>query len=145
MAKTVGYLRQYRADRKANLGLPLSDPTAPHALFGRGHEAPTFRQTIRPKGRAPRGRGPEYTARRRIANRLDAVSKRISYITGKLKTSRGQVKFRRRDSRFRINKKLLTRFRTTALKIARAPGDWTYKQSLINDIYISSVQGAITR
>ncbi len=145
MAKTAGYLRQYRADRRANLGLPLSDPTAPHALFGPGHAVPTFRQTIRPKGRAPRGKGPEYKARRQIANRLDHVSKRISYYERKLKTTRGQAKFRRRDSRFRTYKRLLTRFRTTSLKIAKAPGAWTYKQSLINDIYISSVQGAITR
>ena len=145
MAKTAGYLRQYRAERRANLGLPLTDPTAPHALFGPGHAKPTFRQTIRPKGRAPRGKGPEYKARRQIANRLNYVDKRIQYMQGKLMATRGQVKFRGRDSYFRARVKLLKRFKQTAIAIAKAPGNWVFKRSLINDVYLSSVQSQLSR
>ncbi len=139
MAKTLGYMRQYRADRKANKGLPLSDPTSPHQVFGPGHAATAggFSGSVRPRGRAPRGRGDEYAARRSIANAYDANTARIGRMERKLMTSRGLVKHRHRDTLIKAQLPTLKRFNATIKKIVRAPGGWKFKAELIKDIRVS--------
>ncbi len=138
MAKTAGYLRQYRAERRANLGRPLLDPNSPRMELGeRAFTAsltPKFSDSIRPTGRAPRGKGPEFKARRYIANQLDTADRQIRTAERVLRTTRGQAKFRRRDTLARGRLPVLRQYRITVEKIARAPGSWKFKGDLIRDL-----------
>lgn len=89
---------------------------------------------IRPKGRAPRGQGGEYAARRQIADKLDTVQRDISYAQGNLNRSRGQSKYRRRDTAARAKIQLLSKAQRDAAAVVRTGADWTFKRDMVNVI-----------
>jgi len=89
---------------------------------------------IRPKGRAARGQGGEYAARRAIADRLDTLDIQIARTQRTLAGSRGQSKFRRRDTAARTRLALLKKTRRDAGKIARTGADWIFKREMINAV-----------
>jgi len=92
---------------------------------------------IRPTGRAPRGQGGEYAARRRIADRLDSWTTRRDRAQTVLSQSRGQSRYRRRDSIARDTVQQLSRAISAGHTIANTPGDWQFKDQLIRDVAAS--------
>lgn len=137
MAKSSGYMRDYRAMRAANQGMPLTDPWSPRgmeALMPAHSRGDTIANEIMPTGRAPRGEGAEYAARRALAKRFETNAQDITRQRQKLGATRGQARFVRRDTVARERLQMLEKARQDAIAVARAPGSWVFKRDLINAI-----------
>lgn len=95
---------------------------------------------IRPEGRAPRGQGAEYQARRWIANKLDQSRKKMNDHRDRLARSTGTAAGARRDTNASIRLEAQKRFYRDASAVVQAPtGDWTFKKELVDGIYQSTV------
>ena len=90
--------------------------------------------SIRPRGRAPRGMGGEYAARRAIADRVDTLDRTVGTLNRTLATSRGLSKHGRRDTAARARLGLLKKARNDAERVIRSQGDWTFKREMVNVI-----------
>ena len=89
---------------------------------------------IRPKGRAPRGQGGEYAARRSIAGRMDTLDIQVATLDRKLASSRGLAKHRRRDTAAVARRQLLKKARSDSMKVLDTGADWTFKREMVNII-----------
>jgi hypothetical protein len=86
---------------------------------------------ITPQGRAPRGEGATYTTRRQIARRITAAERTVNARVNE--ASRPQN--RGRDvytSNLTSGAQHIRRAVSAATQIATGPGDWLFKQELIN-------------
>jgi hypothetical protein len=116
---------------------PKQEAQAESDAWDRQHGSYRAGDVVRPTGKAPRGMGGEYAARRAIANRLDTLQDRIGSLQGSLSTNKGQKDRRWQDTR---NRDVLGSLRVTlnaSSKIATGPGDWSFKRELINDLIVS--------
>ena len=130
MAKSAGGLRRQKAVRRGKVAQSQLDRIVARRGGGGGASA-----GIRPSGRAKRGQGKEFAARRWIANRLDANQRQIARIETRFAGRRGQRKFALSDSKARQKLQVLKKFRSTASAIARSTGDWGFKREIIGSIF----------
>lgn len=91
-------------------------------------------EDIRPEGKAPRGRGQEYAARRTIANILETMARDLAANRRFLSTYRGQKNQARRATIARARVQQLTQAYNTISSIARSSGDWVFKLELIRAV-----------
>ena len=100
---------------------------------------------IRPKGRAPRGRGKEFAARRAIANKIEHHQAIRDGLQAKVNRYRGQAN-KRRDitySKLRITE--LNKAIDVSAQIANGPGDWGFKRELVNGVFDHASQSTAVR
>lgn len=90
---------------------------------------------IRPKGRAPRGLGAEYAARRDIARIMDRASGRASNAAYQRSQYRGTRAGRNTETRRSSTQDAMNRFRRNADSVLRGATSWRQKQRQIRDLY----------
>lgn len=164
MPKSAGYLRGYRAARLANKGKPLG-PRLGAAAAGEidilvnsyGYTPAKARQEVitvnrmlrdqaaimkgdmskiaPPRGRAPRGMGSEWAARRQIADLLKKANSREDNAWGRRQSYRGTKRGRYDDSRRSETTGVMRKFRSETKRIVQGPGSWVSKHKAIKDQY----------
>jgi hypothetical protein len=95
-----------------------------------------------PEGRAPRGMGDEYRARRRIVERIQTQMNWRTKIQRNLERYRGQSGQRNRITIMRARLQELDKGITAMLDVSNQPeGDWNFKMELVDGIidYVQSV------
>ena len=90
--------------------------------------------SIRPSGRAPKGKGKEYADRRAIANKIDTQIRYKQNAQQGRDSYRGTKAGRRVDNYRQTRIQELSKSIDAALRIADAPGDWGFKRELIEGL-----------
>jgi hypothetical protein len=126
MAKKIKDLR--RQKRRARL--PVEEEIAiieaqPDYSITRG---------VRPEGRAPRGKGKEFAARRWVANRVEAVERNASILRYNINRRRGQKRGRWTETHQRERLRRIRKALATSEKIIQGPGDWEFKKELVEGV-----------
>lgn len=91
-------------------------------------------EEIRPDGKAPRGKGREYAARRQIANILDNLQRLLADNQSYLSKYRGQRSQSRRATIAQQRVLQLRQAVATIQSIATAGGSWAFRLELIKDV-----------
>ena len=163
MANAAGYLRTYSERRTANTGRPLgrassaSEREAVAMLVqNNGYspakapaEVPTAHELMRlqtaslqgdfsksaPRGRAPRGQGEEWKARRQIADTLSRANVRQGRAEAGRKSYRGTKAGRYDEGRRASRSQAMSMFHQEATRILQSPGSWKQKATAVRDSY----------
>ena len=163
MAKAAGYLRTYRERRTANKGRPLGralsasereevDMLVQNYGYSPAKAAAEVRKVndllrlqtailqgdfskIAPRGRAPRGQGEEWKARRQIADTLSRANVRQGRAEAGRKSYRGTKAGRYDEGRRASRSQAMNMFHQEATRILQSPGSWKQKATAVRDSY----------
>lgn len=111
-------------------------------LFGGGGGSTSPLDSIAPpKGRAPKGMGGEYTARRQIVSRIQTQQINRAKLQRTVDNYRGQKDRRREITHANMRIQELTKAINASFSIAEGPGDWGFKAELITGMldYVSQM------
>ena len=163
MAKSAGYLRKYRERRTANKGRPLGralsaaereevnmlvqnygyTPAKAVAEVRSVNDMLRLQTAIMqgdfskiaPRGRAPRGLGGEWRARRQIADTLSRADIRLGRAEAGRKSYRGTKAGRYDEGRRSSRSQAMSMFRQEATRALQSPGSWPAKARAVRDSY----------
>lgn len=101
----------------------------------------TVRDIVWPKGRAPRGLGQEWKDRKAIVNNIEKHQRWRAANADFIANYRGQKNKRARFTRAQARNQELGPAISSALEIAKGPGDWSFKRELIDGLfeYVSAI------
>ncbi|MBK8184273.1 MAG: hypothetical protein IPK63_15900 [Candidatus Competibacteraceae bacterium] len=107
-------------------------------LFGGGPVSP-LDSISPPKGRAPKGMGGEYAARRQIVSRIKTQQVNRGKLERTVNNYRGQKNRRAEITHARMRIQELTKAIDASFSIAEGPGEWGFKAELITGMldYVS--------
>lgn len=160
MPKTSGYMRSYRAQRQANRGRPLGralragEADEVRAMVASGMSPSAARKQVtwandymrdmqaisnwdftrlKPTGKAPRGMGDEWKARRQLDSLLKRAA-RSGYGTANYRGQKGRNRWQWTHQQNRNGE--LHRFRQAAMRdIAQGPGSFRQKYTRLKEQY----------
>lgn len=138
MAKSSGYVRDYRSRRAAVGGIPLTVAgrrAAERRFLDSKDTSGGLAGIAPPSGRAPRGKGQEYEDRRWIVDKISTQRKFAAQNAAQLDRSRGQRNRSYDDSYRRARVTSLRAAIGTAIEVANSDADWGFKREIIGDIF----------
>lgn len=88
-----------------------------------------------PKGRAPRGKGKEYAAQRWASSKVESTRAEIGRLNKVIGNYRGQASQRRRITKAKARKRLLSEALSMTQSIATSAGSWIQKKRGIQSAF----------
>ena len=100
-----------------------------------------------PEGRAPRGMGGEYAARRRASKRIGSMERNLASLQNTSSNYRGQRNGRYAETIRRARIGQLRDGLDTIYKVMEGGGDWAFKAEMANGIadHVTAFNGALLR